>query len=886
MNMTDGQLLQLYWLNRSESSFEELVRRHIGLVYSAALRQVNDNSQDAEDVTQAVFTDLARKAAKLSGHSSLAGWLYTSTRFLAANARRANVRRQLREQEVHSMNAIIQQPGSEPEWARIRPLLDEAIHILDAPDREAVLLRHFECRTYAEIGSQLGLTENAARMRVDRALEKLQQVLAKHGVTSTAMALAALLATNAATAAPAQLAATVASTAITAASATGFAFVLEKVVATSRIKIAGSAVVVAGVVALLVVSRHTPGNNGREVAVTTRAAIATNPTNANDAEPQMNDLLRGAAPALSENDSLLHLQIVAADSGLPVPLVEVLVSYSDAWGDKKFVANRFGVCDVMYSKRQARRLQVWTQSEGFADTQLLWRTDLGEVIPTNFMVRLDRATPIGGRVVDPDGNPVGGATVELHLHDDPGGVVKVPDSHEFPWAQVTTGKDGRWRTERVGEDVLGRLEGFAKRTNYLDSTYIFASFDRRTEQQLRAGTLVFKLGRAASVVGTVVDEAGAPVSRAKLTVGRRFWAGTREGETDDIGSFSFPDCEPGWQWVTAERYGYAATTMAVQVSTESKPIRVVLGSGKVLRLRVLDHAGDPISGAKVYLEHSSEPATNSDQVSVQAMFQVNSDADGRVAWTNAPEGELLFGFEAPGNVELENVRIPADGEEHSVTLASALVIQGAVSDATTGRLLPRFRIGLGYPSVSDRTTNITWARFDRFWVEFTNGTYRYHCDEPLVRGIENPGWAVKFEAAGYASLVSRIIAPDEGVVQLDAALRPAANTTVTVFNTNGQLAPNVDVGSVFPGSPFQLIRGGLSPEASPGGSHMTTDKNGTFELRPDDSVQTVLFVSTDGYFETTPAALVANPMGTITAVGPIGSERYCQRTTRWRFILF
>src|SRR5271163_788834 len=144
MKMTDGELLRRYAREHSETAFEELVRHHINLVHSAALRQVNYDTHLAEDVTQAVFADLARKAAKLVHHPSLTAWLYTSTRFVAANIRRTEQRRATREEEAHAMNAIHPTQESEPDWAQIRPLLDEAMHTLDDRDREAVLLHHFE----------------------------------------------------------------------------------------------------------------------------------------------------------------------------------------------------------------------------------------------------------------------------------------------------------------------------------------------------------------------------------------------------------------------------------------------------------------------------------------------------------------------------------------------------------------------------------------------------------------------------------------------------------------------------------------------------------------------------------------------------------------------
>jgi len=147
MNMTDGELLRRYVRDRSEAAFEELVQRHIHLIYAAALRQMNGDTHLAEDVTQSVFTHLARRAAKLTHHTSLTAWLYTITRYIAANIRRAEQRRNAREHQAHAMNAILSFPEPEPDWTRIRPILDEAMHSLEQQDREAVLLRHFECRS-------------------------------------------------------------------------------------------------------------------------------------------------------------------------------------------------------------------------------------------------------------------------------------------------------------------------------------------------------------------------------------------------------------------------------------------------------------------------------------------------------------------------------------------------------------------------------------------------------------------------------------------------------------------------------------------------------------------------------------------------------------------
>src|SRR5262249_40664878 len=168
----------------------------------------------AEDITQAVFIELARRATELIRHPTIAGWLYTCVRRMAANVRRADDRRKRREQEISSMNKLLASDPTDELWQQVRPVLDDVMHELNEADRAAVVLRFFEGRSLKEVGLALGLTENAARMRVERALEKLQNLLSRRGVKSTASTLAAVVAAGAVTTAPSALASTVATAAL------------------------------------------------------------------------------------------------------------------------------------------------------------------------------------------------------------------------------------------------------------------------------------------------------------------------------------------------------------------------------------------------------------------------------------------------------------------------------------------------------------------------------------------------------------------------------------------------------------------------------------------------------------------------------------------------
>jgi RNA polymerase sigma factor (sigma-70 family) len=205
----DAELLSRYAAEQSETAFAELTRRHVDLVHSTALRLMNGDMHAAQDVTQQVFTEVARQAKRLARHPALVGWLYTTTRLMALRMNRTGQRRQAREQEANMMNQLLHDDTLPVDWNRFRPVIEDAMHELDDRDRHAVLLRYFQNKTLNEVGAELNLTENAARMRVDRALDKLRGKLARHGITTTAAALAAVVAANAVQAAPAGLAATI-----------------------------------------------------------------------------------------------------------------------------------------------------------------------------------------------------------------------------------------------------------------------------------------------------------------------------------------------------------------------------------------------------------------------------------------------------------------------------------------------------------------------------------------------------------------------------------------------------------------------------------------------------------------------------------------------------
>jgi uncharacterized protein (TIGR03435 family) len=208
----DAALLREYTENGSETAFTTLVERYVNLVYSIALRRVG-NPQAAEEITQAVFTILARKAKSLGARTVLTGWFYQTTQWLAANFLRDEYRRQKREREA-AMESMLNKTGTET-WSQIAPLLDDALAKLGERVRNAILLRFFENKDFRGVGMALGASEPAAKMRVNRALDKLRRFFLRRGIVLSAAAIAGAVSANSVHAAPAGLAKTISAMALT-----------------------------------------------------------------------------------------------------------------------------------------------------------------------------------------------------------------------------------------------------------------------------------------------------------------------------------------------------------------------------------------------------------------------------------------------------------------------------------------------------------------------------------------------------------------------------------------------------------------------------------------------------------------------------------------------
>ena len=305
----DTQLLKQYARIGSEQAFGELVERHIQLVNSTALRMVAGDVHLAKDVTQVVFTDLARKAASLPGDLVLGGWLHRHTYFTAAKTVRTEIRRRNRERTAMEINDANESSPPEAHWQQLASVLDDALNHLGAQDRDAIVLRYLQSRDLRSIGLTIGTSEDAAQKRISRALEKLRRFLTHRGITLSGASLATVLDTGASPPVPQGLAASISAAALSGATTANTASTLTilKIMTTSKLSLTLASVVALVGVTAVVVTHMNPVAADAPVVVTHVNSVAAT--------------VAAAAPTVA-NPPMVVAAVPAPEPAAPTPRAE------------------------------------------------------------------------------------------------------------------------------------------------------------------------------------------------------------------------------------------------------------------------------------------------------------------------------------------------------------------------------------------------------------------------------------------------------------------------------------------------------------------------------------------------------------------------------------
>lgn len=453
--MNDWELLQEFRSQRSESAFGALVKRYVDFVYSSALRQVRQ-PQLAEEVTQAVFILLARKAASFRPGIVLPGWFFRTTRFTASRAMRTEIRRQQREQEAFHMQELT---APDETWRVIAPVLEEALDDLSEADRDAVLVRFIDDKNFRDTGAALGISEDAAKKRVSRALDKLRVFFQRRGFTISAVTLGAALSQQFVTAAPANLAASITAASVRAGlSPQPLPF----------LKIAAGFVGLGLATFLVLQSTGSGGVKPRRAA----ESIPARPTES-----------RSTPAAVRERvPTGLKLHVVDAETGRGISGAKVLTTYWQGLSVQRgadLLTDANGFCELPIPG-DLGRLDLGVLVDWYVQKYLVFRDKTVWPVPSTYTLKLERAVSAGGWVRNEAGQPVPDAGIVFEFPYRGDHSEREPRFERLGFiedvALTKTDADGRWACAVLPRDY----KDFTIRVShpaYLGSSYSADSSD-------------------------------------------------------------------------------------------------------------------------------------------------------------------------------------------------------------------------------------------------------------------------------------------------------------------------------------------------------------------------------------------------------------------------
>ena len=858
--MDDWELIKAYADNRSETAFKTLVERYAGLVYGSALRQARD-AELARDIAQAVFILLGRKAGSFQKQTILSGWLFQTTRFVTSRAIRSEQRRQRREQEAVQMH---DSTSTDAAWREMEPLVDDALHELRGSDRDAVLIRYVEGRSIREVGARLGITEEAAKKRIGRAVEKLRQLLTQRGVALSATVLASALTGGLNAAVPSPLLSSLVSS-LTLSAGDSSTLVTQVINAWrwGKIKAAAGFAAAALVMTALLVTMVRPASRSNSAALRSGEGLAAPTTT----------LQATTAAFAVRNGRSLRLRAIDDVSGAPITNAPVAVV---AWSNDGLETNldlftdAFGLCDVPFPP-QTGRLDVGVLTTGWSARFATWPSEGIAEIPTEYTLRLERTTNvIGGQILDPNGQPLAGAQVWFQARGtgDHAQHERPRERFGFLYAvPVRTDAQGRWTmgfvpTRSPGFSLWTTHEQFAR------TTILSLSGDEATPEpgsaaeQLWSARLITRITPGLILSGKVIDSQSKPVSGAKI----QHRSQEKPSWSDQRGEFLVRGLSQGPWAFTVSADGFGPVRKSVEIHAGIQPMIITLQTGAVLRLHIVDEHDLDVSGATIGLEQWGENRHSLE-------WSDESDFGGEIEWSSAPPGvELELYAKKEGFCFTRDVHVKADGEVHLVRLQHALTIYGRVVDAETGYAIRQFKAVPGY-GFEYHDNESHW--FAGETVAGTNGLFQLTFNE------NRQPWQVRITADGYEDWISGRLETNEFTATLDVALKRGSfseSSKGVVLKPDGSPAADAQVALLALDHNVRLLRKGVFS----GNKRWlaTTGTDGRFQFPVNRSAHSVAAVSPDGYARVRVSdfgaqiQLQLQPWGAVSGIIDAGARNY------------
>jgi len=828
MEPSDWNLIR-DWQGGAQEAFTELVRRHLPLVLASARRQLPDPHL-AEDVAQAVFLLLARKAPSLSPFTVLPGWLFNTTRLVVRHTLRSETRRRQRENLAAAMDPNpSSSPSPDASWDRASAVLDEALAQMAAADRDALLLRFTEGRNHREVGVALGIGEEAARKRVDRALERLRVRLAGAGITFATLTLTTFLQDRLSAAPVEGLAQQIAGAAMGDPLTNP---VVQLVVAAEQkarwmqcgAVAAGVAVCVTGTVAWVGV----PGF-GADSGPAMQTGGSTAVSAPAPARPDSVSAAGGAVGAVGlpfrTNAVPFLLRVVTGPESRPVAGARVVAHYvvGSSWIPLSGLqTGADGLCAVPIPAADLGRLDVAAYSPGLGTRSFKWVINWGTPRPANYTLRLQPGVAIGGVVLGTNGAPLANTEVTVAYNnsdsdwDDPELSVEQKGYVRSVSAGVTDAT-GRWTFASIPPDIRQFQVELFHPDHAPTSFHVQPPVPSDRELWSRLGqhrqTNRMEVGHA--LAGIVVDGQGRPLSGVHVSNQDYL----TNGVTGADGSFVLRPIRPELFRVSLWARGYAI--QSVRMTPDQPPQRIVMERAGRIRARVVTADGSPIAGAHVQLiDTVLDPGVN---------WAWSTDADGRIEWDSTPpSGGFRFYVSSPGYQTKHEVQLTVSEEESVIILDASPMAEFLVTDADTGLRVRSFKVIPGARQGGDSDLTVVPHRFDLSASRVgQNGELRMELEELL-----DPLFQI--ESDGYVPVIADPGPPrPDGNARVECRMKPlrdADRIRGRVVDAGGRPVPGAEVAMTTMSNFIEVQQGKLNSDQAR--FLRRTDAEGRFELKP------------------------------------------------------
>ncbi|MCP4643136.1 MAG: redoxin domain-containing protein [bacterium] len=528
----------------------------------------------------------------------------------------------------------------------------------------------------------------------------------------------------------------------------------------------------------------------------------------------------------------LSLILVGA-AGLAHPEELLLTVVDDASGDAVYratvgvnVDGRFlravtdtdGVCVVPYPEGGVKRqLALTVSADSYVPTLAEWRPGASDA-PTEYTLRLEAGSPIGGRVVDDTDAPMEGVSVSIYVQPKKDGA-----RQDGPFKLKTaitdhvekTGPDGTWQCDICPENVAKiRLKLQMPGHTYY-RTISFTSGGEHTLAQLRDQSAQIQLERRFVVEVKVLDADGAPLKGAQVSIwpvdskSNRGSYGITRGE----GVASVRNCTQGEVMVFVNAEGHALDLRKSALDIEMDPLELKVEKGRLLQGRVVGPDGGPVPEADV-----EATAWRGHEMRI---WSAGTDAEGRFSWTSAPEDAVVFRVTKEGFKGKEGVALTAADDEIVVTLGGSMKITGTVVDAETGEPVQEFQVFHGFDwggsGILEWMTNQP--------MPGTNGSY-----ELVFEEVNAKAFGVLIEADGYLSEASPPFNASEGPQTFDAKLKKGRGPGGIVRTESGDPVPGADVALATASRPVTIRDGAIQGRGSM--PIVRTAEDGSFRFPP------------------------------------------------------